>query len=191
VEEAFFMTKQVIDTMLDKMNKSVSVYKKELASMRAGRANPQLLDRILVDYYGTPTPINQVANISIPEPRIIQIAPWEQNMLKVIEKEIQRSDLGINPSNDGKIIRLLLPELTQERRKELVKQTRKLAEECKIAIRSIRRDANEQIKKMKKDSVITEDEMKAAEDKIQKATDKIVKDVDAITQEKEKELMGV
>ena len=112
------MTKQVLDTMVEKMNKSVAVYRKELASMRAGRANPQLLDRILVDYYGSPTPINQVANISIPEPRIIQIAPWEQSMLKVIEKEIQKSDLGINPTNDGKIIRLLLPELTEERRKE-------------------------------------------------------------------------
>ena len=122
------MTKQVLDTMVEKMNKSVAVYRKELASMRAGRANPQLLDRILVDYYGSPTPINQVANISIPEPRIIQIAPWEQSMLKVIEKEIQKSDLGINPTNDGKIIRLLLPELTEERRKELVKQTRKMAE---------------------------------------------------------------
>ena len=159
--------------------------------MRAGRANPQLLDRILVDYYGSPTPINQVANISIPEPRIIQIAPWEQSMLKVIEKEIQKSDLGINPTNDGKIIRLLLPELTEERRKELVKQTRKMAEECKIAVRAIRRDANEQIKKMKKDNTITEDDQKAAEDKIQKATDKIIKEVDAITAEKEKELMGV
>ena len=131
------MTKQVLDTMVEKMNKSVAVYRKELASMRAGRANPQLLDRILVDYYGSPTPINQVANISIPEPRIIQIAPWEQSMLKVIEKEIQKSDLGINPTNDGKIIRLLLPELTEERRKELVKQTRKMAEECKIAVRAI------------------------------------------------------
>ena len=159
--------------------------------MRAGRANPQLLDRILVDYYGSPTPINQVANISIPEPRIIQIAPWEQSMLKVIEKEIQKSDLGVNPTNDGKIIRLLLPELTEERRKELVKQTRKMAEECKIAVRAIRRDANEQIKKMKKDNTITEDDQKAAEDKIQKATDKIIKEVDAITAEKEKELMGV
>ena len=159
--------------------------------MRAGSANPQLLDRILVDYYGSPTPINQVANISIPEPRIIQIAPWEQSMLKVIEKEIQKSDLGINPTNDGKIIRLLLPELTEERRKELVKQTRKMAEECKIAVRAIRRDANEQIKKMKKDNTITEDDQKAAEDKIQKATDKIIKEVDAITAEKEKELMGV
>ena len=185
------MTKQVLDTMVEKMNKSVAVYRKELASMRAGRANPQLLDRILVDYYGSPTPINQVANISIPEPRIIQIAPWEQSMLKVIEKEIQKSDLGINPTNDGKIIRLLLPELTEERRKELVKQTRKMAEECKIAVRAIRSDANEQIKKMKKDNTITEDDQKAAEDKIQKATDKIIKEVDAITAEKEKELMGV
>ena len=185
------MTKQVLDTMVEKMNKSVAVYRKELASMRAGRANPQLLDRILVDYYGSPTPINQVANISIPEPRIIQIAPWEQSMLKVIEKEIQKSDLGINPTNDGKIIRLLLPELTEERRKELVKQTRKMAEECKIAVRAIRRDANEQIKKMKKHNTITEDDQKAAEDKIQKATDKIIKEVDAITAEKEKELMGV
>lgn len=185
------MTKQVLDTMVEKMNKSVAVYRKELASMRAGRANPQLLDRILVDYYGSPTPINQVANISIPEPRIIQIAPWEQSMLKVIEKEIQKSDLGINPSNDGKIIRLLLPELTEERRKDLVKQTRKLAEECKIAVRSIRRDANDQIKKMKKDNAITEDEQKAAEDKIQKATDKIIKEIDTITAEKEKELMEV
>lgn len=185
------MTKQVLDTMVEKMNKSVAVYRKELASMRAGRANPQLLDRILVDYYGSPTPINQVANISIPEPRIIQIAPWEQSMLKVIEKEIQKSDLGINPSNDGKIIRLLLPELTEERRKDLVKQTRKLAEECKIAVRSIRRDANDQIKKMKKDNTITEDEQKTAEDKIQKATDKIIKEIDTITAEKEKELMEV
>ena len=185
------MTKVVIDNMLEKMNKSVAVYRKELSSMRAGRANPQLLDRITVEYYGSQMPINQVANISIPEPRIIQIAPWEQSMLKVIEKAIQKSDLGINPSNDGKIIRLLLPELTQERRKELVKQTRKMAEDCKGAIRSIRRDANDQIKKMKKDNAITEDDQKSAEDKIQKATDKIVKEVDAITAEKEKELMDV
>ncbi len=185
------MTKVVIDNMLEKMNKSVAVYRKELSSMRAGRANPQLLDRITVEYYGSQMPINQVANISIPEPRIIQIAPWEQSMLKVIEKAIQKSDLGINPSNDGKIIRLLLPELTEERRKELVKQTRKMAEDCKVAIRAIRRDANDQIKKMKKDNAITEDDQKSAEDKIQKATDKIVKEVDAITAEKEKELMDI
>lgn len=185
------MTKVVIDNMLEKMNKSVAVYRKELSSMRAGRANPQLLDRITVEYYGSQMPINQVANISIPEPRIIQIVPWEQSMLKVIEKAIQKSDLGINPSNDGKIIRLLLPELTEERRKELVKQTRKMAEDCKVAIRAIRRDANDQIKKMKKDNAITEDDQKSAEDKIQKATDKIVKEVDAITAEKEKELMDI
>ena len=185
------MAKEVVDTMLEKMNKSVAVYKKELTSMRAGRANPQLLDRILVDYYGTPTPINQVANVSIPDPRIIQIAPWEQSMLKAIEKAIQKSDLGINPSNDGKVIRLLMPELTEERRKDLVKQTRKLAEECKIAIRSIRREANDQIKKMKKDNLITEDEQKTTEGKIQKATDKIVKEMDAVTADKEKELMAV
>ena len=184
-------TDQILENAKDKMNKTAAALKKDFSTLRAGRANPQLLDRILVDYYGSPTPINQVANISIPEPRIIQIAPWEQSMLKVIEKEIQKSDLGINPTNDGKIIRLLLPELTEERRKELVKQTRKMAEECKIAVRAIRRDANEQIKKMKKDNTITEDDQKAAEDKIQKATDKIIKEVDAITAEKEKELMGV
>lgn len=184
------MTKVVIDNMTEKMNKSVAVYRKELASMRAGRANPQLLDRITVEYYGSQMPINQVANVSIPEPRIIQIVPWEGNMLKVIEKAIQKSDLGINPSNDGKVIRLMLPELTEERRKDLVKQTRKMAEDCKVALRSIRRDANDQIKKMKKDNTITEDDQKQAEDKIQKATDKIVKEVDAITAEKEKELMG-
>ena len=184
------MTKQVIDTMLDKMNKSVAVYKKDLASMRAGRANPQLLDRISVEYYGSQMPINQVANISIPEPRVIQIAPWESNMLKVIEKAIQKSDLGINPSNDGKIIRLVLPELNEERRKDLVKQTRKMGEDCKVAVRGNRKNALDAIKKMKKDNLITEDDQKSAEDKIQKATDKVVKEVDAITAEKEKELMG-
>ena len=174
-----------------KMDKTLEILQEDFGAIRAGRANARVLDRITVEYYGSQMPINQVANISIPEPRIIQIAPWEQSMLKVIEKAIQKSDLGINPSNDGKIIRLLLPELTQERRKELVKQTRKMAEDCKVAIRSIRRDANDQIKKMKKDNAITEDDQKSAEDKIQKATDKIVKEVDAITAEKEKELMDV
>ena len=184
------MTKQVIDTMIEKMNKSVAVYKKDLASMRAGRANPQLLDRITVDYYGSPCPINQVANISIPEPRIIQIAPWEGSMLKVIEKAILKSDLGINPSNDGKIIRLVLPELNEERRKDLVKQTRKMGEDCKVAVRGNRKNALDAIKKMKKDNLITEDDQKSAEEKIQKATDKVIKEVDAITADKEKELMG-
>ena len=185
------MTKQVLDTMVEKMNKSVAVYRKELASMRAGRANPQILDKITVDYYGTPTQLNQVGNISSPEPRMLVIAPWEPKMIAEIEKAIQKSDLGINPSNDGKVIRLVVPELNEERRKELCKQVKKMAEECKIAVRAIRRDANEQIKKMKKDNTITEDDQKAAEDKIQKATDKIIKEVDAITAEKEKELMGV
>ena len=185
------MTKEVVDTMLEKMNKSVAVYKKELTSMRAGRANPQLLDRILVDYYGTPTPINQVANVSIPDPRIIQIAPWEQSMLKAIEKAIQKSDLGINPSNDGKVIRLVIPELNEERRKELCKQVRKQIEEGKVAVRAIRRDAMEAIKKMKKDSVITEDEQKTAENELQKVTDSHVKELDAIGANKEKEIMAV
>jgi len=184
------MTKQVIDTMIEKMNKSVAVYRKDLASMRAGRANPQLLDRITVDYYGSPCPINQVANISIPEPRIIQIAPWEGSMLKVIEKAIQKSDLGITPSNDGKIIRLVLPELNEERRKDLVKQTRKMGEDCKVAVRGNRKNALDAIKKMKKDNLITEDDQKSAEEKIQKATDKVIKEVDVITADKEKELMG-
>ena len=184
------MTKQVIDTMIEKMDKSVAVYKKDLASMRAGRANPQLLDRITVEYYGSQMPINQVANISIPEPRVIQISPWESNMIKVIEKAIQKSDLGINPSNDGKIIRLVLPELNEERRKDLVKQTRKMGEDCKVAVRGNRKNALDAIKKLKKDNLITEDDQKSAEEKIQKATDKVVKEVDAITAEKEKELMG-
>ena len=185
------MTKEVVDTMLEKMNKSVAVYKKELTSMRAGRANPQLLDRILVDYYGTPTPINQVANVSIPDPRIIQIAPWEQSMLKAIEKAIQKSDLGINPSNDGKVIRLLMPELTEERRKDLVKQTRKLAEECKIAIRSIRRDALDKFKKQQKASEITEDDYKELENDMQKLTDAKCKQIDEIAKAKEAEIMEI
>ena len=185
------MTKQVLDTMVEKMNKSVAVYRKELASMRAGRANPQLLDRILVDYYGSPTPINQVANISIPEPRIIQIAPWEQSMLKVIEKEIQKSDLGINPTNDGKIIRLLLPELTEERRKDLVKDIKKKGEAAKVAIRNIRRDANEVFKKQNKANEISEDDMKDLETKTQKITDKYIADIDKAVDEKSKEIMTV
>ena len=185
------MLKEHYKVYEEKMKKSVEAVERDFGAVRAGRANASVLNRIQVDYYGTPTPINQVANVSIPDPRIIQIAPWEQSMLKAIEKAIQKSDLGINPSNDGKVIRLLMPELTEERRKDLVKQTRKLAEECKIAIRSIRREANDQIKKMKKDNLITEDEQKTTEDKIQKATDKIVKEVDAVTADKEKELMAV
>ncbi len=185
------MTKEIMSVMQDKMGKSVAVLKREFGSLRAGRATPQLLDRISVDYYGTDTPLNQVANIAIPEARVITISPWESRMITPIEKAIQKSDLGINPSNDGKVIRLVLPELTQERRKELVKQVKKMAEETKVAVRSIRRDANEQVKKQRKDSLITEDDQKQAENDIQKATDKVIKEIDQITAEKEKELMSV
>ena len=185
------MYQDVIKTAKEKMEKTLAVTTRELATLRAGRANPPVLDKIQVDYYGTPSPINAVANISVPEPRMLVIAPWEAKMVSVIEKAILKSDVGINPSNDGKVIRLVFPELTEERRKDLCKQGRKQVEEGKVALRAIRRDANEQIKKMKKDNTITEDDQKSAEDQIQKATDKIVKDVDTITAEKEKELMDV
>ncbi len=185
------MTEDILSTMNDKMSKTIAVYKRELGSLRAGRATPQLLDRITVDYYGTETPLNQVANIAIPEARVITIAPWEARMISPIEKAIQKSDLGINPTNDGKIIRLVLPELTEERRKDLVKRVKKLSEEAKVAVRSIRRDANEQVKKQRKDSLITEDDQKEMESDIQKATDKMIKEIDVITADKEKELMSV
>ena len=173
------------------MNKTIAVLKRDLGSLRAGRANPQLLDRIMVDYYGTPTPINQMGTISSPEPRMLVISLWDLSMLSAVEKAIQKSDIGINPSNDGKLIRLIFPELTEERRKELVKSVRKKAEESKVAIRAIRRDANEAIKKDCKDSVITEDDQKRLEDKAQKATDAAIKDIDRICSEKEKELLEV
>ena len=175
----------------DKMNKTISVMKQEYNSLRAGRANPQALDRIMVDYYGTPTPINQVGNISVPEPRMLIIALWDSKMIPAVEKAIQKSDLGINPANDGKVIRLIFPELTQERRKELAKVIRKKAEESKVAVRSIRRDAMEDIKKQKKDNLLTEDDQKKLEEKAQKLTDEKVKEIDTIAQAKEKEIMSV
>ncbi len=180
-----------ISTATEKMDKTVNVTRKELATLRAGRANPQILDRILVDYYGTPTPINQLGNISSPEPRMLVINLWETKMIGEVEKAIQKSDIGINPSNDGKVIRLIVPELTEERRKDLVKQVRKLSEEGKVAIRSIRRDTMEQIKKLKKDGEITEDDQKDAESELQKVTDEHIKDLDKIAAEKEKEIMAV
>ena len=185
------MLQDVLDNAKEKMKKTCSVYEKEMQGVRAGRANPQLLDRIMVDYYGTPTPINQVGNISSPEPRLLVIAPWEPKMIGPIEKAIQKSDLGINPSNDGKVIRLLVPELTGERRKELCKQVKKMVEEGKVAIRNIRRDAMESIKKMKKDSAITEDDQKVAEKDLQKVTDSHIEELDKIGAEKEKEIMAV
>ena len=185
------MLQDVLDTAKEKMKKSCAVYEQNLMGLRAGRANPQLLDRILVDYYGTPTPINQIGNISSPEPRLLVIAPWEAKMIPQVEKAIQKSDLGLNPSNDGKIIRLVFPELNEERRKELTKVASKGAEETKGAIRSIRRDAIEQIKKLKKNSEITEDDQRDAEEDMQKITDKAIKDVDEIYAKKEKEIMEV
>ena len=185
------MLQDVINTAKEKMKKSCEVYEREMMSLRAGRANPQLLDRIMVDYYGTPTPINQIGNISSPEPRLLVIAPWEAKMIPQVEKAIQKSDLGLNPSNDGKLIRLVFPELNEERRRDLTKVASKGAEETKVAIRSIRRDAIEQIKKLKKNSEITEDDQRDAEEDTQKLTDKAVKDVDEICAKKEKEIMEV
>ena len=183
--------KDIQNTAKDKMGKTAAAYQKDMMTLRAGRANPQVLDKIMVDYYGTPTPINQVGNIASPEPRLLTISPWERSLITPIEKAIQKSDLGLNPSNDGKIIRLVFPELNEERRKELTKVVRKGAEEAKVAARNIRRDAIEQIKKLKKDSAITEDEQHKAEEDMQKITDKAIKDIDAIAAAKEKELMEI
>jgi len=185
------MDMTVYNEAKSKMNKTLQVLKSELAGIRAGRANAQLLDRIYVDYYGVPTPINQLGNINSPEPRLLVISLWETKMIPAVEKEIMKSDLGITPSNDGKVIRLVFPELTEERRKELVKLIHKLGEEAKVAIRVVRRDANDLLKKMKKKSEITEDDQKDAEGKIQELTDDHIKAVDNIVKEKEKEIMEV
>ena len=175
----------------EKMTKTISVFQENLAEIRAGRANPAILNKVMIDYYGTPTPINQVAGISVPEARLIVIQPWDASILKEIEKEILKSDIGINPNNDGKVIRLSFPELNEERRKEIVKDIRKMAEETKVAIRSIRRDAIDEAKTMQKNSEISEDDLKVAEDKIQKLTDKYVDEIDKILEVKEKEVMSI
>lgn len=185
------MPKDIIDSHKEKMQKTISVLKQELNGLRAGRANAQVLDRIVVDYYGTPTPIQQLGNISTPEPRMLVISVWDNKAIPAIEKAIQKSDLGINPANDGKVIRLLFPELTEERRKELVKVVRKKAEEAKVAIRAIRRDAIEQIKKEKKENLLTEDDQKQLEEKAQKVTDEMIKEVDGIGAAKEQEILSV
>ena len=185
------MYQQVIDNATEKMKKTISVFQTELRSIRAGRANPQLLDRVMVDYYGVQTPLNQMGNVSSPEPRMLVISVWDQKALPLVEKAILKSDLGLNPSNDGKLIRLVIPELNEERRKELTKMVRKSAEDAKVAIRSIRRDAMEQVKKLEKDSQITEDDRAKAEKKIQEKTDEAIKGVDAICAQKEKEIMEV
>ena len=175
----------------DKMEKTLNNLEEEYAGIRAGRANPHILDKLRVDYYGTPSPIQSVANVSVPEPRMIQIQPWEASMVKEIEKAINCSDIGINPTNYGKLIRLVFPELTEERRKDLAKDIKKKGEEAKVAVRNIRRDANDAYKKLKNEEDVSEDEIKELEDKVQKLTDKYIKDVDAAVEAKGKEIMTV
>ena len=183
--------KEVIKKCEEKMTKTCENLDGEFSNIRAGRANPNLLNRIMVEYYGTPTPMQQVGNISVPEPRIIQINPWEKSLLKAIEKAILASDLGITPTNDGTSIRLVFPELTEERRKELVKDIKKKGEAAKVAVRNGRRDANDTLKKMEKSTDITEDERKEGEEKIQKMTDKYVAKIDKSVENKSKEIMTV
>ena len=175
----------------EKMSKTISVLKEDFSEVRAGRANPAILNKIRVDYYGTPTPINQVAGISVPEARLIVIQPWDVSLLKEIEKEILKAEIGINPNNDGKVIRLAFPELNEERRKELVKEIKKMAEDSKVSIRSIRREAMDEAKKLQKDNQMTEDELKGAEEQIQKLTDEKISEIDKVLAEKEKEVMSV
>ena len=175
----------------ERMEKSIGAYQEKLSEIRAGRANPAILNKVKIDYYGTPTPINQVAGVSVPEARLIVIQPWDMSILKEIEKAILASDIGINPNNDGKVIRLAFPELTEERRKDLVKDIKKMAEEAKIVIRTIRRDGIEEAKQEQKNGNMTEDELKQAENEIQKLTDKSVEEIDKILANKEKEVMSV
>lgn len=174
----------------DKMKKTVEHLEADYQTIRAGRANPHVLDKIVVDYYGTPTPLQGVGNISVPEPRVIQISPWEKKLIKDIEKAILCSDVGITPSDDGSVIRLVFPELTEERRKDLVKDVRKKGEEAKVAVRNIRRDGNDAFKKLSK-TEISEDEIKSLQDELQKLTDKYIKDIDNVIEEKAKEIMTV
>ena len=175
----------------DKMQKAYEFLEADFAAIRAGRANPHVLDKLRVDYYGTPTPIQQVGNVTVPEARIIQIAPWEKSLIKEIEKAIMTSDIGINPSNDGNVIRLVFPELTEERRKDLAKDVKKKGEGAKVAVRNIRRDAMDSIKKMEKAGDISEDDLKQGEEKIQKITDKMIEKVDKAIETKTKEIMTV
>ncbi len=180
-----------LNSIEEKMDKTISVLSENLAEVRAGRANPAILNKIMVDYYGVPTPINQVAGISVPEARLIVIQPWDLSVLKEIEKEILKAEIGINPNNDGKVIRLSFPELTEERRKELVKDIKKMGEEAKVSVRSVRREGMDAAKAEQKDGTMTEDELKGAEDNIQKLTDKKVAEIDTIIANKEKDIMSV
>lgn len=185
------MDKELYKPIEEKMKKTIHVLKDNLANVRAGRANPAILDKLHIEYYGSPTPIAQVATVSVPEARVILIQPWEAKLLKDIEKEIQKSDIGINPNNDGKVIRLVFPALTEERRRDLTKTVKKEGEESKVAIRAIRRDSIEAMKAKKKNSEITEDDLKDAEKDIQTLTDKYIADIDHIVEAKDKEIMEV
>lgn len=183
--------KEILSTAQTKMQKTIEVLRVDLVSVRAGRASVSLLDKVMVEYYGTPTPVNQVASVTVPEPRMIVIQPWEKNLLKDIERAIMKSDLGLNPNSDGSVIRLNLPQLTEERRKELVKTVHKKAEDARVSIRNLRREANDSVKKAEKAKEITEDEAKKANDDIQKMTDKFIKEVDTVMEHKEKEVMEI
>ncbi len=183
--------KTVIKSADDKMTKSVSHLETEFSEIRAGRANPSVLDKVRVDYYGTPTPVNQVAAVSVTEARTLIIQPWDTSLLRAIEKAIQTSDIGINPQNDGKIIRMIFPPLTEDRRKEIVKEIAKMGEDAKVAIRSTRREAMDKLKAMKKSSEITEDDQKHGEKKIQDITDKHIKNIDSLTEKKQKQIMEI
>lgn len=183
--------KEIIQNAQTKMDKSIEALNREYAAIRAGRANPAVLDKIHVDYYGAPTAINQLAAVSVPEARVLVIQPWDATALKLIERAIQTSELGVNPQNDGKILRLVFPQLTEDRRKELVKEISKMSEESKVAIRSIRRDAIEKLKDKKKKSEITEDDLKTGEKKVQDLTDKKVKEIESVLASKQKEIMAI
>ena len=185
------MTKDVVSAQEERMKKTIESLKQEYGSLRAGRAMPSLLDKVMVDYYGTATPVNQVARVAVPEPRMITIQPYEKSLLREIEKAIQKSDLGLNPNSDGTTIRLAIPQLTQERRKELVKTVNKKAEDAKVAVRNVRRDGNDAIKKLEKSKQITEDDSKKGQEDMQKLADKYVKQIDGIKAAKEKEVMEV
>ena len=183
--------KEIQNKLQQQMEKTIEALKHEFSTIRAGRANAQMLDKIRVDYYGTPTPINQVGSISVPEPRTLMINPWDKSAMKDIETAIRNSDLGLNPTNDGEVIRLNVPALTEERRKELCKQAKKASEEFKVRLRNERRDANDKLKKLEKEGEITEDDLKKAQDNVQKMTDKYIKEIDTLLDIKEKDIMAV
>ncbi|MBQ9465294.1 MAG: ribosome recycling factor [Lachnospiraceae bacterium] len=182
---------EIVDIVNEKMQKTLDLLQEDFQSIRAGRANPHVLDKLRVDYYGTPSTIQQVANVSVPEPRILMIAPWEKSLLAVIAKEIQKSDIGITPQSDGQVLRLAFPEMTEDRRKELAKEIKKKAEDAKVSLRNIRRDANERTKKMEKSGEYTEDDVKDQEKEIQKITDKFIKLIDEAADKKTKDIMTV